>query len=76
MRVLLPEEQQLLRRLAVFAGSFSVKSALAVALLNDVEQVNVGDHLADLVGKSLLVSDVEQGMRSGIHVLPCARQIS
>jgi len=58
--ILLPEEQKLLRRLAVFAGSFSVKSALAVALLNDVEQVNVGDHLADLAGKSLLVGDVER----------------
>jgi predicted ATPase/DNA-binding winged helix-turn-helix (wHTH) protein len=58
--ILLPEEQKLLRRVAVFAGSFSVKSALAVALLNDVEEVNVGDHLADLARKSLLVSDVER----------------
>jgi predicted ATPase/DNA-binding winged helix-turn-helix (wHTH) protein len=57
--ILSVEEQRLLRRLAVFAGNFGGKSAMAVAASADLDAPNIGDHLADLAGKSLLVANVE-----------------
>ncbi|MFN7954940.1 MAG: adenylate/guanylate cyclase domain-containing protein [bacterium] len=53
---LLAEEQRvLLRRLAAFAGSFSLEAAEAVCAGGDVDEGDVLDLLTDLVEKSLVV---------------------
>jgi predicted ATPase len=59
--ILSVQEQRLLRRLAVFAGNFSSASAIAVTASNDLDAADIGDRLADLADKSLLVADVEGG---------------
>jgi predicted ATPase/DNA-binding winged helix-turn-helix (wHTH) protein len=48
-------ERKLLRRLAAFAGEFSLDAALAVA--GDVPAPLVVDHIANLAAKSLLVAE-------------------
>jgi predicted ATPase/DNA-binding winged helix-turn-helix (wHTH) protein len=53
--LLSPPEQALLRRLSVFAGSFSLAAATAVTAGPPVEAGNVLDLLAKLVDKSLVV---------------------
>jgi predicted ATPase len=49
-------EQAMLRRLGVFAGSFTLEAAAAVATAAPVEESDVFDVLAGLVDKSLVVS--------------------
>ena len=49
-------EQAVLRRLAVFAGDFSLDAAVAVA--GDLTELPVVEHIANLVAKSLLVADL------------------
>ncbi len=49
-------EQAMLRRLGVFAGSFTLEAVAAVAAGAPVEQSDVFDVLAGLVDKSLVVS--------------------
>ncbi|MFL5268284.1 MAG: ATP-binding protein [Stellaceae bacterium] len=52
---LLPEEERaVLRRLSVFAGDFSLEAAVAVA---DTGSSEIVDHVANLVGKSLVAAD-------------------
>jgi predicted ATPase/DNA-binding winged helix-turn-helix (wHTH) protein len=51
-------EQQVLRRLAVFAGSFDGSSAQEVTSIEKREANCVLDQLADLSAKSLMVADV------------------
>jgi predicted ATPase len=54
---LLPEaERVVLRRLAVFAGEFSLEAAVAVAA--DCAPSEVVDHIGNLVSKSLVVADL------------------
>jgi predicted ATPase len=48
-------ERKLLRRLAVFAGDFSIEAAVAVA--GDLPAPLIVDHIANLVAKSLVVAD-------------------
>jgi predicted ATPase len=48
-------EWALLRRLGVFAGSFTVEAVTAVATDGPVEQTDVFDVIAGLVNKSLVV---------------------
>lgn len=57
--ILSVEEQHVLRRLAVFAGNFSMRAATAVAGISDLDPATIGDRLADLAGKSLLVTNVD-----------------
>jgi predicted ATPase/DNA-binding winged helix-turn-helix (wHTH) protein len=53
---LLPEEERAaLRRLSVFAGEFPLEAAIAVAA--DPGSPNIVDHVANLVGKSLVAAD-------------------
>jgi len=53
---LLPErERAVLRRLSVFAGDFTLEAAVAVAA--DPGPSEVVDHLANLVGKSMIAAD-------------------
>ena len=53
---LLPEEERAaLRRLSVFAGEFPLEAAIAIAA--DPGSPNIVDHVANLVGKSLVAAD-------------------
>ena len=51
-------EQMALRRLGVFAGAFTLDAATAVAASVDIPGADVVDAIANLVGKSLLSTDV------------------
>jgi predicted ATPase/DNA-binding winged helix-turn-helix (wHTH) protein len=51
-------ERVVLRRLAVFVGAFTLDAATAVAASVDNPAADVGDSVANLVGKSLLSADV------------------
>jgi predicted ATPase/DNA-binding winged helix-turn-helix (wHTH) protein len=50
-----PTEAAALRRLAVFAGDFSLNAAMAAA--GDLGPAPIVDHIAELVAKSLIVAD-------------------
>jgi predicted ATPase len=55
------DEQVLLRRLGVFAGSFPTESAQAVAAHGELEGADVEEMLAALAAKSLVVARPEEG---------------
>lgn len=59
--LLTQEEQQVLGRLSVFSGSFVIDSALAVAASADVPREAVREHLLNLVEKSLVSADPNEG---------------
>jgi predicted ATPase/class 3 adenylate cyclase len=59
--LLTAQEQQTLRRLAVFAGSFTLEAAELICSGQDIESYEVVDLLGRLVDKSLVVLDVELG---------------
>lgn len=52
-------ERQLLRRLAIFVGGWTLESAEAVCADETVDRLDVFDLLSSLVEKSLVVADVE-----------------
>jgi predicted ATPase len=52
-------ERIILRRLAIFAGAFSLDAALAIAAHAEMARAKVVDSLFDLVGKSLVVAEVD-----------------
>jgi predicted ATPase len=56
--LLVPVEQALLRRLAVFRGAFSAESAIAVAARETDSDTDILNGLMSLVAKSLLITDV------------------
>jgi predicted ATPase/DNA-binding winged helix-turn-helix (wHTH) protein len=51
-------ERVVLRRLGVFVGSFTMDAASAVAAGGDIPALEVADSVANLVGKSLVSTDV------------------
>ena len=51
-------ERQLLERLSVFSGSFSLAAAREVCGRGDVDEAKIADGMANLVAKSLVTSDV------------------
>jgi predicted ATPase/class 3 adenylate cyclase len=65
-------ERALLRRLAVFAGSFTMAAVTAVAPDGPVEQTDVFDVMAGLVNKSLVVS-LAGGSESRYRLLESTR---
>ena len=68
---LLPEpEARVLRQLGVFAGDFLLDAVMEVA--DDPKSVDVTDHLANLVAKSLVVADI-RGDRSHYRLLDTTR---
>ena len=56
-----PEEQMVLARLSVFAGGWTLAAAEAVTSAGDAGEWQLLDHLAALVGKSLVLADEIQG---------------
>ncbi len=59
--LLCDDERVLFRRLAVFAGGFTLEAAEAVACASDLERSAILDLLAQLVEKSLVVVDKDSG---------------
>jgi predicted ATPase/DNA-binding winged helix-turn-helix (wHTH) protein len=73
---LLPEpERVLLRRLAVFAGAFSLEAASAVVASADVTPAEVVDGLSNLVAKSLVAMEA-QGPVTRYRLLDTTRAYS
>ena len=56
-----PEEQVVLDRLSVFAGGWTLEAAEAVTSAGGTEEWQVLDHLAALVGKSLVLAEEIHG---------------
>jgi predicted ATPase/DNA-binding winged helix-turn-helix (wHTH) protein len=54
-------ERLLLQRLAVFAGSFSLEAANAVANSGETSEAEIADRIANLVAKSLVTADITSG---------------
>jgi predicted ATPase/DNA-binding CsgD family transcriptional regulator len=67
-------EQALLRRLAVFAGGFSLRAAEAVCAGEAVRVVQVLDLLSSLVNKSLVVANTLQRNEARYTLLETIRQ--
>jgi predicted ATPase/DNA-binding SARP family transcriptional activator len=68
------EEQQLLNRLAVFAGGFTIEGAEAVCGTEPLHRKDILDLLSRLVNKSLVVADQPQGEESRFHLIETVRQ--
>ena len=71
--LLAPTERALFRRLAVFAGDFSLEAAEAICCLDGCEADDVLDVLAGLVDKSLVAVE-EHGDRLRYRMLESLRQ--
>ena len=72
--LLSPEEQLLFRRLAVFAGTFSLEAAEAVALALGGMTTPVLEAIAALIDKSLLQRQEEEGQEPGLYLLEIIRE--
>jgi predicted ATPase len=57
-RLLSEAERKVLRRLAIFAGDFTLEAASRVAAGAEIAAYEVIEHLAGLVTKSLIEADV------------------
>jgi predicted ATPase/DNA-binding SARP family transcriptional activator/Tfp pilus assembly protein PilF len=68
-QLLTPEQQTLFRRLAVFAGSFTLEAIEAVCSVNDAL-----DTLSDLVDRSLVVVECRSNDRARYRLLLIIRQ--
>jgi predicted ATPase/DNA-binding winged helix-turn-helix (wHTH) protein len=58
--VLAPDEQAVLRRLAVFVGPFSLAAATSVVAFKGLRPSVVVDHVANLAAKSLIVTTFDE----------------
>jgi predicted ATPase/DNA-binding winged helix-turn-helix (wHTH) protein len=58
--VLEPDEQAVLRRLAVFAGPFGLAAAQSVTAFKGLHASDVVDHVANLATKSLIVATIDE----------------
>ncbi len=67
-------ERVLLRRLAVFVGGWTLEAAEAVCAGDGLDHDEVLDVLAQLVNKSLVVTDREQGQETRYRLLETIRQ--
>lgn len=75
--LLTPEEQVLLRRVAVFSGGWTLEAATAICADDDVQSWELVDHLTSLVDKSLVVaelSDVGPASKLRYRLLESTRQ--
>src|SRR6266545_3268645 len=62
-------EQQVLRRLSVFTGGWTLEAAEAVCAGDGIEQYDILDVLTQLVNKSLVVGEREQGQETRYRLL-------
>jgi predicted ATPase/DNA-binding winged helix-turn-helix (wHTH) protein len=58
--LLMPAQQAVLRRIAVFAGSFTLDGAVAVAASDDIDESQVAEHVTALIKKSLVGVDMRR----------------
>lgn len=72
--LLTEKERILFRRLAVFAGSFTLDAAEEICSSQGIEQGEILDALARLVSKSLLVADILEQREARYHLLETIRQ--
>ena len=72
--LLTEKERALLRRLAVFAGGFTLDAAEAICASNDMLQSEILDGLARLVSKSLVVAEILEQREARYHLLETIRQ--
>src|SRR5207249_1993860 len=66
-------ERALLRRLAVFSGSFTIEAAEGVCAGDEVKVAGVLDHIGSLVAKSLLTIEEHEG-RTRYRLIETVRQ--
>jgi predicted ATPase/DNA-binding XRE family transcriptional regulator len=67
-------ERVLLRRLSIFAGGWSLETAESVCRDEDIEKYGILDLLTQLLNKSLIVAEREQGKDIRYHMLETIRQ--
>jgi len=67
-------ERILLRRLSVFAGGWTLEAAEAVCAGDSIESAEVLDMLVQLMNKSLVIAEREQGEETRYHLLETIRQ--
>jgi predicted ATPase/DNA-binding winged helix-turn-helix (wHTH) protein len=73
---LLPDvERTIMRRLAIFSGTFSLQAASSVTGSDDVSMSAVVDAMSNLVEKSLVATN-SRGSHSGFHLLESMRAYS
>lgn len=70
------KERRTFRRLAVFAGGFSLEAAEAVCAGEDIDRAEVLDLLSALIDRSLLVVGKQQGRAPRYRLLEPIRQYS
>jgi predicted ATPase len=74
--LLSPDEQRLFRRLAVFAGGFTLEAAGAIAALQGDAGIDTFDGIAALVDKSLVRLDAEPGREPRYGMLETVREFA
>jgi predicted ATPase/DNA-binding CsgD family transcriptional regulator len=70
------KERKMFRRLAVFAGGFTLEAAEAICAGEDVEHDEVLDLLTALIDKSLVVTDKQKSKTARYRLLELIRQFS
>jgi len=68
------QERTLLNRLSVFAGGWTLEAAEAVGADNSIKDTEVLDILTQLVNKSLVLAEREQGKEARYRMLEIIRQ--
>lgn len=68
------KERVLFRRLAVFAGGFTLEAAETICAYDDIEPNEILDGLARLVSKSLVVAEILEQHEARYHLLETIRQ--
>jgi predicted ATPase/class 3 adenylate cyclase len=74
--LLAEDEQKLLSRLSVFVGGCTFESIEAVCSGDGVDSARILDLLSQLVNKSLLVAEREQGQEARLRLLETIRQFA
>lgn len=65
-------EQAVLRRLSIFAGDFTLQGAAAAISDDTISSSRIIDHIADLVDKSLVASEIDHA-EPRLHLLATTR---
>lgn len=68
------KERVLFRRLAAFAGGFTLEAAEGICAFDDIAQSEILDVLARLVSKSLVIAEIFEQQEARYHLLETIRQ--